>query len=108
MELRKAILQKVLDMKEDIVVFVHKFGFDADNESVAIVQTEKGDIITVFAERLRFVNTPIIENQKLPLTETAERKLRLLYKTQNLVKNNSEFVGATLDLLEEWSGVFPF
>jgi len=108
MKLRKAILLKVLNMKEDIIVFVHKFGFDADNESVAIVETEKGDIITVFAERLQFVNSPIVEEKKLPLTKTAEGKLRYLYKIQNLAKDNQEFTGATLDLLKEWSGVFPF
>jgi len=108
MELRKAILKRVANAGANIPVFVHKFGFDADNKSVAIVETEKGDVVTVFAEEIQFLNNPIIEKQKLPLTETAEIKLRHLYKTQNLVKNNSEFVGATLDLLDEWSGVFPF
>lgn len=108
MELRKAILKKAANAGVDIPVFVHKFGFDADNESVAIIETEKGDIVTVYASEIQFITAPISEKKKLPLTENAERKLRHLYKTQNVIENNSEFVDVTLDLLEEWSGVFPF
>ena len=63
MELRKAILKKQAKAGANISVFVHKFGFDADNESVAIVETEKGDIITVYAEELQFINYPIIKKQ---------------------------------------------
>jgi len=50
----------------------------------------------------------LTEKKGLPLTKTAEAKLRYLYKIQNLAKDNQEFTGATLDLLEEWSDMFPF
>lgn len=56
MILREAILKKAASAGRNIPVFVHKFGFDADNESVAIVETMKGDIVTVFIEELRFKN----------------------------------------------------
>jgi len=69
MELRKAILKKAANAGANIPVFVHKLGFDADNESVAIVETEKGDIVTVFAEEIQFDTIPIIvEKKRLSIT----------------------------------------
>ena len=46
MKPRKAVLNKQSKAGRDIIVFVHKFGFDADNESIAIVEYETGHIIT--------------------------------------------------------------
>ncbi len=62
MKPRKAILKKAASAGRNIPVFVHKFGFDADSESVAIVETEKGDIITVYAEQIKFANPLVDEN----------------------------------------------
>ena len=56
MILREAIIKKASSQGGDTLVFVHKFGFDADGDGVAIVETMKGDVAKVYVRDLKFKN----------------------------------------------------